>query len=312
MSEPVPTSLEVARTSLLGLAVGDAFGSMLDGYGPELARRAAKRLISMKRPWRWTDDTAMAISIVEQLAEQGTIEPDALAASFVRRFQLEPDRGYGVGAADLLSRVAAGGAWREEAARLFHGKGSFGNGAAMRAAPIGAFFAPDLERVRVEALRSAEPTHAHPDGAAGAVAVAVAAALASTRSVPRDAMLREVARWTPDGPTRERLVRAAELGLEFDVVFAGEELGTGANVTSRDTVPFALWVAFRHIDSYEAALWTSTAHPGLELASNGLALFATDRDTVGAIVGGIVACAVGRDGIPVLWREATEKLPVRG
>lgn len=110
--------------------------------------------------------------------------------------------------------------------------------------------------------------------------------------------------------TQERLLRAAELGLSFDVVFAGEELGTGANVTSRDTVPFAVWVAARHLDSYEDALWTATAHPGLDLASNGFALFAIDRDTVGAIVGGIVACAVGRDGIPLLWREATEKLPI--
>lgn len=310
MSDVAVNSLEAARTSLLGLAVGDAFGSMLDGYGPELARRAAKRLISMKRPWRWTDDTAMAISIVELLAEHGTIDPDALAAAFVRRFQLEPDRGYGAGAYDLLGRVSVGAAWREEAASLFGGKGSFGNGAAMRAAPIGAFFAPDLERVRLEALRSAEPTHAHPDGAAGAAAVAIAAALASTRSVPRDAMLREVARWTPDGPTKERLIRAADLGLSFDVVFAGEELGTGANVTSRDTVPFAVWVAARHLDSYEEAMWTATAHPGLDLASNGFALFAIDRDTVGAIVGGIVACAVGLDGLPMLWREATEKLPI--
>ena len=70
----------------------------------------------MKRPWRWTDDTAMAISIVELLAEHGTIDPDALAAAFVRRFQLEPDRGYGAGAYDLLGRVSVGAAWREEAA----------------------------------------------------------------------------------------------------------------------------------------------------------------------------------------------------
>src|SRR6185312_3020187 len=49
-----------ARASLLGLAVGDAFGSMLDDFGADLPRKAAKRLISMKRPWKWTDDTAMA------------------------------------------------------------------------------------------------------------------------------------------------------------------------------------------------------------------------------------------------------------
>ena len=82
-------SLDAARTCLRGLAIGDAFGSMLDGYGAELARRAAKRLISMQRPWRWTDDTAMAISIVEVLASHGAIDPDALAQAFVHRFERE-------------------------------------------------------------------------------------------------------------------------------------------------------------------------------------------------------------------------------
>lgn len=310
MSDTTVQSIAAARTSLLGLSVGDAFGSMLDGCGAELGKRATLRLISTKRPWRWTDDTAMAVSIVELLVERGTIDPDALAAAFVRRFEREPDRGYGAGAFDVLSRAGKGAAWRDEAAKLFGGKGSYGNGAAMRAAPIGAFFAADLERVRSEALCSAEPTHAHPDGAAGAVAVAIAAAFATTRETPRNAMLGEVARWTPSGPTRERLLRAEQLGLSFDVQFAGEELGTGANVSSRDTVPFAVWVAARHLDSYEEALWTATAHPGLDLAPNALGSFAVDRDTIGAIVGGIVACATGVDGIPILWREASEKLPI--
>ena len=303
-------SLDAARTCLCGLAVGDAFGSMLDGYGAELARRAAKRLISMQRPWRWTDDTAMAISIVEVLASHGAIDPDALAQAFVHRFEREPDRGYGAGAFALLRRVAAGAPWRTEAAALFRGKGSYGNGAAMRVAPIGAYFAADLERVRVEALRSAEPTHAHPDGAAGAVAVAIGAALAQQRA-PRETFLAEVVRWTPAGPTHDKLQRAIQLGLGFDVQLAGEELGTGANISSRDTVPFALWVAARHLDSYETALWTATAHPGLEHPSNALSMFAMDRDTLGAIVGGVVACAVGLAGIPLLWREATERLPIQ-
>jgi ADP-ribosylglycohydrolase len=300
--------IEAARVSLLGLAVGDAFGQMLEDYGGQLARRAAKRLISMKRPWRWTDDTAMALSIIEQLEQRGAIDPDALGDAFARRFAREPDRGYGAGAAGLLARVAAGGSACREAAAMFGGQGSYGNGASMRAAPIGAFFASDLPRVRDEALRSAEPTHAHPDGAAGAAAVAIAAALARTGACSRGDLLAEVARWTPESRVRAGLLRAAELGLGFDVQLAGEELGTGSNISAHDTVPFAVWVAARHLDSYEEALWTVTAHPGLDLDISGRTFSALDRDTLGAIVGGIVACATGRDGIPLLWREATEPL----
>ena len=125
---------------------------------------------------------------------------------------------------------------------------------------------------------------------------------------PREELLGRVANETPPSKTRDRIARAAELGLAFDVQLAGEELGTGTNISSQDTVPFALWVAARHLDSYEEALWTVCAHPWLDHAPNALTLFALDRDTLGAITGSVVACSVGLDGIPFLWREATERL----
>jgi ADP-ribosylglycohydrolase len=299
----VDLMLDAARVSLTGLAVGDAFGIMLDDYGTDLRRRAAKRLVSTRRPWRWSDDTAMALSIVDELAAHATIDSDRLAHRFATRFAADPFRGYGRGAEELLTKVAAGADWRTEAAALFRNTGSYGNGAAMRAAPIGAFFAPDLARVRDEATRSAAPTHAHPDGVAGAIAVAIAAALAIEGY---DDLLGVAAEWTPPSKTRDGILRARSLGLDFDVQLAGEELGTGANISSRDTVPFALWVAARHLHSFEDALWTVCAHPGLDVGFPVVA--ALDRDTLGAIVGGIVACAVGIDGIPLMWRESLEPL----
>lgn len=290
-----PAALERARQSLLGLAVGDAFGETMFGEPAEVAKRAAKRLISTQRPWRWTDDTAMALSVVEVLARFDGIEPNALAEAFARRWAAEPGRGYGHGAFVLLTRVHAGLPWWREAQRLFDGQGSYGNGAAMRAAPIGAYFADDLERVREEALRSAAPTHTHPDGAAGAVAVAIAAALATT-GIERTRLIAAVASHTPPGHTHDRLRRAAEIDLAADPERVGEELGTGRDVAAHDTVPFSVWVAARHLDSYEDALWTATSRDG-------------DRDTLGAIVGGIVVAATGTDQIPVLWRAATEPVP---
>jgi len=295
MADVADTPLSLARRSLLGLAVGDAFGETMFGPPQEVARRAAKRLISTRRPWRWTDDTAMALSIVEVLGRHETIDPDALAAAFARRWAREPGRGYGQGAFDLLTRISRGAPWRREAQRLFNGQGSFGNGAAMRASPIGGYFAKDLDRVREEALRSAEPTHTHPDGAAGAVAVAIAAALAAS-GIDRTKLLHEIVRFTPPGHTLNGLRRAAALGLDADPAEAGEELGTGLDVAAHDTVPFCLWVAARHLASYEDAIWTATSQEG-------------DRDTTGAIVGGIVVLATGEDQIPVLWRAAAEPIP---
>jgi len=284
-----------AHQSLAGLSIGDAFGQTLFGDPADSARRAHQRLIATHRPWRWTDDTAMALSIVEVLARHGTIDPDALAGAFARRFAEEPHRSYGQGAFSLLTRLNQGMPWRREARLLFRGQGSYGNGAAMRAAPIGAYFAGDPERARDEAMRSAQPTHTHPDGVAGAVAVAVAASLVSD-GIDRHRLIDEVARWTPPGHTLDRLRAAARLPLDGDPDQAGEQLGTGLDVAAHDTVPFCMWVAARHLDGYEDALWIAAGRPG-------------DRDTNAAIVGGVVVMATGIDAIPVLWRAAAEPLP---
>lgn len=62
--------------------------------------------------------------------------------------------------------------WKDLSQQLFKGTGSFGNGAAMRITPVGAYFADDLEAVVKQAHLSAQITHSHPEGAAGAIAVA--------------------------------------------------------------------------------------------------------------------------------------------
>ena len=74
--------------------------------------------------------------MVEILKQYSHIEQDALARAFARRFTEEPYRGYGGGAWKLLHQISLGADWREAAPKLF-GRGSFGNGAAMRVAPVG-------------------------------------------------------------------------------------------------------------------------------------------------------------------------------
>src|SRR6516225_9693914 len=87
----------------------------------------------------YTDDTEMALSIVEILQERGSIDQDLLATRFANRMQF--NRGYGRGAYTVVWGVKQGVAWRLGTRIGFRGMGSFGNGAAMRVAPLGAFFA---------------------------------------------------------------------------------------------------------------------------------------------------------------------------
>src|SRR5262245_4684005 len=168
-------ALARAWLSLDGLSVGDAFGQRFFGPPEEAYERISRRELP-ETPWTYTDDTEMALSIVEVLRERSSIDQDLLASRFANRMQHH--RGYGQGAYTVLWGVKQGLDWRVASRIGFRGMGSFGNGAAMRVAPLGAFFADQsLGVICDQARRSAEVTHAHSEGIAGATAVAVAAAL---------------------------------------------------------------------------------------------------------------------------------------
>jgi ADP-ribosylglycohydrolase len=129
------TPIERARLSLEGLSVGDAFGERF--FGPdELVTMLVQARAEPGRIWRYTDDTEMAISIVEVLERRGAIDQDALGEAFARR--MDPARGYGAGAYRILQGIRNGRSWRSESYANFRGCGSFGNGGAMRVAPLGA------------------------------------------------------------------------------------------------------------------------------------------------------------------------------
>jgi len=236
----------------------------------------------------------MALSIVEVLREYGHSEQNALARAFARRYQEEPYRGYAGGAAHLLRQVASGADWRTIAPTLF-GSGSYGNGAAMRVAPLGGFFYDDVPRAAQQAQLSAVITHAHPEGQAGAMAVAVAAAMAANPSHPsgRD-FLKEVLTFVPKGVTQERLQLAVDVPSNA-LDQAVRLLGSGSEVSAQDTVPFCLWSAAYHLGDFEEALWWTVKGMG-------------DCDTTCAIVGGIVALAANR--IPSAWLKQREPLPI--
>ena len=277
-----------ARQSLDGLSVGDAFGQRMFAL-PWIGQR---RPALPPGPWSWTDDTHMALSVFEMLDCFGGIDQDALALAFVRRFAAEPLRGYAGGAVTVMKQIAAGTPWRAAASSLFGGRGSYGNGAAMRAAPIGAGFWRDPARATHEARLSAAVTHAHREGQAGAMAVAAAAAIAAdpARPVGRD-FLQAVLPLVGDSLTRERIALSVDLpgdGLDEAI----EQLGTGADVSAQDTVPFCLWSAAYHLHDFEEAMWWTLIGDG-------------DCDTTCAIVGGIVSTVVG---VPLEWLSRREPL----
>jgi ADP-ribosylglycohydrolase len=280
-----------AQLALDGLSVGDAFGGRY--FEPP-----GESTSLPPTPWPYSDDTEMSLAIVSVLDRNGRIEPDELARDFACRYQANPYRGYGLTVRRVLESIAEGTPWNLAAVQVYGGLGSTGNGGAMRAAPIGAYFAGDDRAVVEQARLSAATTHAHPEGQAGAIAVTVAAAWAARmdhRGLSGRAMLEFAWDLTPPGETRAGIERALLLDFGEDIGAAVALLGNGNRITAPDTVPFALWCAARHIDNFAEALWSVAAAGG-------------DNDTNGAIVGGIVALANGPGAIPHDWLIAREAL----
>jgi len=277
-----------ALRCLRGLSVGDA-------YGQSLVMEAFRMPVGDgPGSWPWTDATATAVSVVEALLEKGTLDPDALSMALARRYGQEPHRGYAVGAVAVLEALRAGEPWSGIAPSLFGGKGSYGSGAAQRAAPVGAFFAGDPPRAALEVDRSSVVTHSHLEGRVGAVAVAVTAAMLATADPPRgDALLKAVAAGLPRSRTRNGIERALRFSAA-DAEGAAQALGTGRQLTSVDTVPFCLWMVARHGRNFERALTVACERPGAQ-------------DAVGAIVGGLAVLLDGR--IPPRWLRLREPLP---
>ena len=301
MSRPDTADERLARAalSLEGLSVGDAFGErfFVDPY-------SVNDLIEARTlptaPWLYTDDTEMALSLVSVLRQSGEMDQDRLARSFAEHY--DPMRGYGPAMHDIVPMMLLPGSWVSLSRRLFGGQGSFGNGAAMRVAPLGAYFADDSETAASQAFDSAIVTHAHPEAAAGVVAVAVGAALAwqwrdlrPWPSLPE--FLEGILPYIPESEVRRRTTLARDLPEGVSVMVAIDRLGNGSDVTAQDTVPFVLWCAGQHLGSYEDALWLTVSGLG-------------DRDTTCAMVGGIVALSSGAAGIPDAWIAAREPLPL--
>ena len=301
MMARVPGVGVVALDSLRGLALGDGFGERWFHRGNREAVEMIKaRQLPSESPWSWTDDTAMALTIVRMLHLHGEIRQDGLAEMFGATYQADPYRGYGYGMTVLLPRLAEDpGMWDVHAQSLFDGQGSLGNGAAMRAAPVGAWFCQDLGAVRAQAHLAAEVTHAHPEGISGAVAVAVAAAVAAASRgdpAPDPRSFLELAAGVIPGPVGEGIAQAASLTPGIPAWKAADLLGNGQRVRASDTVPFALWSAAHHLDDLPGALWTTAEGLG-------------DVDTTCAITAGVVAARSGLAGVPPRWLDLCEPLP---
>lgn len=272
---------------MLGTGVGDALGAPVEGH--PLVSAGYLDSLDADPPRTYTDDGAMTVGVAHSLIECGGFDGDHMAATLASTYEKEPWRGYGAGPPLVFHNLRAGMPWDRAASTMFGGSGSFGNGAAMRVAPVALFAHPDHDRVADHARHSAMITHTHPEGIDGAVAQAVAVSLvleSDATEQPEPARLAStLAEYMTTDVFRQRLARVPQV-VERGTALA-PSLGNG--IAARDSVPTALGSFLRHPDSFRNALRTAIGLGG-------------DADTIAAMAGALVGARVGVTGIPEKWR----------
>jgi poly(ADP-ribose) glycohydrolase ARH3 len=274
--------------ALLGALAGDCIGAPWEGRRAVTRARGRFRVRrALERPLLpYTDDTQLSLALIDHLVcDPDPVEPALLARRMLARY--DDRRGYGAGMRRLV------GLWRDgwqvdAAATAVFPDGSFGNGAAMRVAPVGLRWAGKPELITALATRSARVTHVHPVGIDGAVVQAHAvAAAASTRGFgpAHIAALPTMTDQLSDG-----LRMAAALPSDTPAPAAARALGT-APIAQR---------------SVPAALWCAATAPDVETTIALAVALGGDTDTIGAMAGAVRGAADGPASVPDRWRRTLE------
>jgi ADP-ribosylglycohydrolase len=285
-------SLDRRRGIVLGLALGDAIGAPFEGG---LLERALWKLFGRTSDgrMRYTDDTQMSLDLLASLSTRRGLDQDDLAQRFADSYRWS--RGYGAGTARVLKKIRGGADWRD-ANRSVQAEGSFGNGAAMRAAVLAAI-SPDFD-LSLDRLvdHASEVTHAHPDALRGARLVArVTAGVLTDRS---DAEIwAEAAKSTADGAWRTRLAVARtwlESGSEQSPAMVARQLGSSMAAIDSCVSAIYLGLRFRKAEFLDLMRF--------------IAAMGGDADTIGAMAGAIWGAGNGAGRLPA---EALARLEKR-
>ncbi|NIQ93975.1 MAG: hypothetical protein GWO11_07540 [Desulfuromonadales bacterium] len=284
--------------SLLGTAFGDILGAAVEGMSfsavAESFGTVRDFLDTGRGLGRYTDDTQMTFALATSMVRCAGVDDADCARAYAE--YLEPWRGYGRSAIRIVEALREGADYRQTAT-MFFPSGSFGNGAAMRIAPVGlAYAGAPVSTVREKVFAAIRCTHVHPEAVDGAVVQALAV---GHLSLAQQGML-------PDGPEFVSSLRAAcedprmIEGLQCVEVLlrrgsddeeAIARLKTG--VRSAESVPAALWAALRYGDDPQEAIIRAVNLGG-------------DTDTIGAMCGALVGALHGDGWFPARWYDKME------
>lgn len=295
-STPQISALERYRGCLLGLAAGDAVGTVVEFCSPgtfspvtDMTGGGPFRLAA----GQWTDDTSMALCLAESLVECNGCDPEDQMNRYLRWMTEGYLSSNGV-CFDIGNTVRQALLTFQRTGNPYSGPTgpySAGNGSLMRIAPVAMYYANAPELALSRAVDCSRTTH----GARQAVDACryfVALLVGALKGIKKDELLSDHFCPIPDYWSKYPLAPAiAEIaGGSFKVRQPPEIIGSGYVVKSLEA---ALW-AFYHSENFRQ---------GCLLATN----LGNDADTTAAIYGQIAGAYYGESGIPVEWRKKLAK-----
>ncbi len=281
--------------ALIGLAVGDALGTALEFKPPGTFVPLTDMLGGGPfnlRPGQWTDDTSMALCLLDSLTQCNGFDAHDQMTRYCRWY----DDGY------LSSRgfcFDIGNTTRDALDRFRDTDDPFagsddeyaaGNGSLMRLAPIPVFYHQDADACVAYAALSSRTTHGE-QRAVDACAFYAGLIWAALNGETKDNLLAPGYSPAPDAlqlDARHPAIQAVAIG-SYKTRQPPEIRGSGFVV---DALEAALW-AFHHSDTFR---------DGALLAVN----LGDDADTTGAIYGQLAGAYYGYAGIPAEWVERVE------
>jgi ADP-ribosylglycohydrolase len=295
---------ERLTASILGQAIGDALGFVVEAEPPDAARAYVDDWLSTGRAGERshptipfgqdTDDTQLARELLRSFHQARGWDPAVYAGLIAELFRDQREVGAGRGTHSAALRLLEGVSWQESGTPAPYA----GNGAAMRAGPLGLLL-PDTSLMCRAVVEQARITHLDPRCAAGSAVIARAVALAARPGPLRaDDLIEDLAacaemsdasvaaatrgltRWRSLSPSEAaRYVHSSGL----DPAHGEPWQGISAFVTP--SVLWSLYAFLRSPDDYWETICTAIAVGG-------------DTDTMAAMAGAISGARLGIDALP--------------
>jgi ADP-ribosyl-[dinitrogen reductase] hydrolase len=271
--------------SLIGVAVGDAFGAPVEFWPRAKVRKTYPNgLRDMRASNLWlageyTDDTQMTLLLADSLLEKGYLEPTDIAPRFRKWARTAKDVGIQIRRVTSMNDYDA----KPENCALDdferYPKNAAGNGAVMRCVPIALFHVRNTEMLVGDSRRSARLTHGDPKAETSCVLINAAIAHFLNGG-------------ERDEPWRHGMTFLTDTEKTLWERLDGIETLTEESISSNGYT----------VSSVEAAFWcflkTESFVSAVELA----VCVGDDSDTTGAVTGGLAGAYYGYDAIPARWR----------